>query len=275
MQIFKTKTKETKDMNVTQLIEQIHDDFYTEVDKLIISAKSANSLETNKQELLDKCERLTKLGFTNTKEVLEARKEITRLEDLKKENLKKERLFEAINYFSVKYPTYKFITEDSVKKICEKYTLFYSTIDNYIGTVPDKNLKHIEDFKISNEDRCCTKKSLIRGREDYCSYREYELSNKKPEDINSGIINGWVYHGLPSSTSTINICKLEIVAPEKDFDTKNLVRKGEWRFGQKEVEIPDPIVLQPVLYHNEKYYLIITAWGEEASDSMVVNHLNN
>ena len=34
---------------------------------------------------------------------------------------------------------------------------------------------------------------------------------------------------------------------------------------------PDPVVLQPV---NEGY-LIVCAWGDEASDELVVNSINN
>jgi hypothetical protein len=39
----------------------------------------------------------------------------------------------------------------------------------------------------------------------------------------------------------------------------------------------DPIVLYPVHHNNNgsKYYLIVTAWGDEASDSLVVNHKMN
>lgn len=36
-------------------------------------------------------------------------------------------------------------------------------------------------------------------------------------------------------------------------------------------EIPDPVVLYPV----REGYLIVTAWGDEASDPDVVNEVNN
>ena len=35
--------------------------------------------------------------------------------------------------------------------------------------------------------------------------------------------------------------------------------------------IPDPVVLQPV----KGGYLILTAWGDEASDPIVINEINN
>jgi hypothetical protein len=59
----------------------------------------------------------------------------------------------------------------------------------------------------------------------------------------------------------------EIVAPIKDFDTRNMIiENGELK---NKVEIPDPIVLQPVYHNNEKHYLIVTAWGIEAEDELV------
>jgi len=41
------------------------------------------------------------------------------------------------------------------------------------------------------------------------------------------------------------------------------------------IQIPDPVVLCPVMYGSEKYYLIVTAWGKEASDKAVVNQKMN
>jgi len=35
------------------------------------------------------------------------------------------------------------------------------------------------------------------------------------------------------------------------------------------------VVLKPVVYNKQKYYLIVTAWGLEASDELVVNQKMN
>lgn len=43
----------------------------------------------------------------------------------------------------------------------------------------------------------------------------------------------------------------------------------------KHIEIPDPVVLKPVIYNSQKYYLIVTAWGLEAGDEIVVNSNHN
>ena len=46
-------------------------------------------------------------------------------------------------------------------------------------------------------------------------------------------------------------------------------------FKLSKIEIPDPVVLQPVMFNKTKYYLIVTAWGDEASDELVVNQNHN
>lgn len=258
---------------VNEIIEEIHDTFYTEVDRLLASAHIANSLDTNKQELINKHERLKSLGFTSTKEVKEAEVEIKRLENLKLENEQKKTLIEAINYFAFKYPNYKFITEDSVKKICSKYNLVYGTIDKYTGTVPDKNLKHIEDFKVVEDDECFIHqiRHLSLYSSDYLSkeYRTLEQHklDKQTEEYNSE--NNYFNHYF----SEKNIKHpLEIAAPQKDFNMNGMEVKDH-RISK--IEIPDPIVLKPIIFSGTKHYLIVTAWGVESSDGLVVNQKLN
>jgi hypothetical protein len=247
-----------KEKSVNEIIEEIHETFFTEVDKLLESAMIAKSLDTDKQSLIDKCARLKKLGFENTKEIKEAEIEIERLNSIKLENDEKQELFDAINYFSFKYPNYKFITKDSVEKICEKYKLFYGDIKIYTGDVPDENLKHIEDFKIDKNDECYVEKMRI---------------GRTRTNIDSDYHNFKTYNEIKDYVD-VKICPLEIVAPLKDFETdktETIIRK----YGISHIEIPDPIVLKPVFFDHKKYYLIVTAWGLEAGDELVVNERHN
>jgi hypothetical protein len=249
--------------SVAEVIEEIHETFYTEVDSLMALAKTPNSLDTTKQALIDKCQRLEKLGFTNTKEAKEAQSEIARLKSLEEENTVKANLVEAINYFSFKYPNYKFITEESVKRICKKYNLVYGSVANYIGTVPDENLKHIEDFKIKEEDECF----LVQQR--------YPFASAGTIDECYTTLNGAKEFKNQSKSlvfTFIDKCPLEIVAPLKDF---NMEGKEVKNHKISKIEIPDPIVLKPVIFNNQKHYLIVTAWGLEAADELVANANHN
>ncbi len=261
------------------VIEEIHETFYSEVDRLLEEASIAHSLDTDKEVLIEKCKRLKALGFTNTKEVKAAETEILRLDQLKKQNEEKKSLTDAINYFSVAYPIYKFITEDSVKKICKKYGLIYGAIDKYIGTVPEKNLKQIETFSVHENDECHV------YRQDYTdwngSVREVSkkyLTKTEREKMNEGKGNNHHYmmlHYTHNNVSEIDMkCLLEICAPPKDFDMRGMEVKDFHLKSLPPAPI-DPVVLKPVIFNATKYYLIITAWGDEASDEMVVNNINN
>ncbi len=264
-----------KEKSTNEVIAEIHDTFFTEVDRLLISAKQAKSLDTDKQDLINKRERLKNLGFTNAKEVKEAEVEIERLDNLKKENESKKNLIEAINYFSFKYPNYKFITEDSVLQICNKYGLVYGGIEKYIGTVPDKNLKHIEDFKVLEDDECHIHSewchSFDIGR--FMETEHYQTSKETAIKIENNLRNPkHSFFGGISSHTIDKKCPLEIVAPIKDFNTDGMDVKN---FKLLKIEVPDPIVLKPVIFNNTKYYLIVTAWGIEASDELIVNANHN
>lgn len=271
--IFKSKVKE-EEITVKETVktnnewvEEIHETFYSEVDRLLASANIKHRIETDKEALITKKQKLEALGFSNTKEVQEASSEVSRINNLKNENHEKEVLVEAINYFSFKYPFYKFITEDSVKKICEKYNLIYSTVNNYIGEVPDENLEQMENFKIEDLDKSYIKttffgigeRALTEGvsYEDYLTYQE-----------NRNGIGGSVHYLLTDCKES----KLEICAPIKDFNVKNMEVRD---FKLSKIEILDPVVLQPVNFKGTKHYLIVTAWGLEASDELVVNSINN
>jgi hypothetical protein len=256
--LFKTKTKEeTKKtvVNTNKIIEEIHDTFYTEVDRLLEYAKVPNSLQTDKADLLIKQKKLAALGFFNTKEVQEANNEEIRLNRLKIENTLKSDLVEAINYFSFNYPSYKFITEDSVKKICQKYNLVYAEVSKYIGTVPDVNLEQIEKFKIKKSDECYTKKtdSWIGYDFEYLSYESYKEQNAFEDSIRYKSSFGEI---VARRRSEYYKSPLEICAPLKDFDTKGMQLKD---FNLTEIHIPDPIVLKPVFFKGVKHYLIVTA----------------
>lgn len=270
------KKEPVKSMN--EIIEEIHDTFYTEVDRLLENAKISKSLDTDKQDLIDKCARLKALGFTNTKEVKDAELEIERLNQLKIENENNKDLTEAINYFGFKYPNYKFITEESVKKICEKYNLVYGTIDKYIGTVPYKNLKHIEDFKIKEEDCLYILNTYHYGQFSFnrndkfhnISFEAYDSAVNPDPNIEKMKLQ----RASPFFDTHYSYYKgkIEIAAPLKDFDMEDHEINN---FKLSKIEIPDPVVLQPIMFKNKKHYLIVDAWGTESLDELVVNQKFN
>lgn len=272
--------------NVNDLIDEIHETFYTEVDRLLNEAKITHSLETDKAQSLEKAKKLKLLGFSNSKTVKEAKNEEKRIESLEQQNQEKQILLAAINYFSQKYPQYKFITEDSVKKICGKYNLVYGEAFKYIGDVPDKNLKDIENFRIDEIDECFSIEYEVFEKK---SSNSFDMMHKKfisakeknnslfKKELLKDVLEAWCVSDKEKIRYDIAIgnqqkLPFEIAAPIKDF---NMSRSQIKDHKVSEIEIPDPVVLKPVLFNNRKYYLIVTAWGQEASDELVVNERHN
>lgn len=231
----KTKFNDIPSKTVNEMVQEIHDTFYTEVDRLLEEAKVIKSNETTKTALIYKRDKLVKLGFINTKEVKEANLELSRLAEIERFNDNNKILTEAINYFSSNYPQYKFITEESVDKICNKYNLVHAPVASYIGTVPDENLKHMENFKISKEDKAYIESSYSFGRfsREWTKHIDYQyyIENKNNSSKDTYSMTIYNYSEAP----------LVIVAPLKDFDQTNM-ELIENQLVQK-IEIPDPVVL--------------------------------
>lgn len=263
----KTASSETelavlKGKSTNEIVAEIHETFNTEVDRLLKEAGILKPLPDTDVKLLTKADRLRILGFNNTVETKEASKQRSAKSEIERHNRAKDKLKETIKYFSDKYPLYKFITEESVVKICKKYNLIYGEVGRYVGDVPDKNLWEIENFKIDEKDELweeeCVSYMSMRSRREL-KYMDKEEAEKRNNDHSFTSHGHYIY----------NKASMEIAAPLKDFNTEGMEVEN-FKLNKK-IEIPDPVVLHPVFYKGEKHYLIITAWGEEASDELVVN----
>lgn len=260
-----------KNKTTKELIEEIHETFYSEVDRLKAKAEQQEEYVYKNKAKVDKGSRLKSLGFTATKTAIEAEEELKQKMAVETENNEKQELVDAINYFSQKYPLYKFITEESVKKICEKYGLVYGDVSLYTGTVPDKNLSQIENFTVEDDDYayCYTRYGSVWGSSSWRRGTKYFCSKKnlKKQLINQDVDDSEWIDSIKYSEYK---APFEIAAPVSDFNMEDM-EVSDFKIREKVVEIPDPVVLQPVMYNNTKHYLIVTAWGDEAEDELVMN----
>ena len=64
-----TRKKELSKKSMNDMVLEIHDTFYTEVDRLHKKASIVKEIEVKDKELIAKAKRLKDLGFVNTKEV--------------------------------------------------------------------------------------------------------------------------------------------------------------------------------------------------------------
>jgi hypothetical protein len=250
-------------------IEQVHHEFEIAGEKLYQEALKV--LDENKIENKDKIERLRKIGFVNVKEV----KEIEEKENKIKVS---EETAKMIEYYKIRYPLNKFITKEQVETICQKYGLIYGEIIKYKGFVPEKNLNEIESFKLKDEDKELELEFRFGSADNPRSW--YSLEElKKPNMFDN---QGWYGNGETKKyDESINAgvpkndhCRykegpsLFIAAPIKDFDIDKMEIK-DYKLSNKPV--PDPVVMQKV----KLGFLLLSAWGEEASDPIVLNPISN
>lgn len=262
----------------SDIVEEIHETFFTEVDRLMQESRIINSVSGEKMSLVEKMEVLNRNGFHSTT-IKNVRKDTVRLDSLASENKIKIATVEAIRYFSFKYPQYKFITEDSIKKICEKYGLIYSVPDHYIGFIPEKNVIDIANFKIDPSDECFYVHPFygyLFKADGYCNKIQFDEFKQKVKsgEINNGDKDSMYYGEDYISSLHSNVISKEpmmIAAPIRDFNT-TFMKVENFKLVSN---IKDPIIFKPVQFEGYKFYLIVTAWGLEASDPIVVNERMN
>jgi len=135
MNIFKTKSDQ-------QIVAEIHNEFDTAQDRLLMAADSLLAelnIPTEKQ-IVEKSERLKRLGFVKAEPVRIA--EGTEKRKMKLVETREQA--ELIRYYKQNYPLNKFLTIGELDRICRKYNLVYMPVGNYIGDVPLKNIEEIE-----------------------------------------------------------------------------------------------------------------------------------
>ena len=246
-------------------VQEIHDAFDSASEKLLKEAEEilAKLPDTSKGE------RMAKLGFHNTPDA-------TKHSNINLEKNRADKLATQIRYFQTFYPNNKFITEQVVQQICNKYGLLFGDSARYIGDIPEKNLTEIENFKLLEQD-------MEKHTHGWCfqsgSHHGTYNSVKDKSQVPAGVDAFWGYYiqeqwGVryvkvddETILHTYTKPEFKICAPAKDFHTQGMKVEG-YKLVQ---DIKDPIVLQPVIGG----YLIVSKWGLEAEDPALLNPTQN
>jgi hypothetical protein len=269
----KTKTNE--------IIAAIHNEFDTAADVLLVEMEQYN--KTVPEPNASKIDRLKSLGFRKAKEVKEGQQVLEeKLANVEKMN--------TIKYYQQNYPLNKFITETQVEGICKKYGLVMGKVSDYTGFVPESKLALLEKFKLKQGDiyessgdyyypsSVTESMETVRRHVDLYEQNLRRMLSGAGATYPSGYPSGEViiptgHFGSGGYVPKPKELKKQapaymICAPQKDFD---MAGKELKKFKLVDKPVPDPVVLQPV----KGGYLIVCAWGDEASDPEVVNGLNN
>lgn len=235
--------------STAELVEEIHRAFNTEGDRLLCEAKQILAKDVDDKITLSN--RMASLGFKQAKGAVEGAK-------LREERRKSQELARLIQHYSTLYPQNRFINEEGVTRICDKYNLICGEVEKYIGSIPEKNLREIENFKVKDEDvQWVTTSYSVWGSNKHKISHEIAKMRFEHREQNTDY----------RLTSVVDKEGFQICAPMHDFDTKDMEIKNR-RLAQV---VPDPVVLQPV----NGGYLIVSAWGPEAKDSEVISERKN
>ena len=271
--------------NYPKEVLEIHHEFEIAADKLV---DEAYLIINSKPEVNEsKLDRLAKFGFKQVKEFQEGNK------ILEETKLSKETI-DLVHYYKQNYPFNKFITESQVKTICHKYNLVCGDVERFKGFVPDDNLKQIESFNLKDDDKglVATILNRVENENIFLSRAIIKRSLGYEHIYRTDIDDEYKYAFQRDSSSKsfyaqdrydlfglsdkgfihlhVENSKFKICAPVKDMDISGLELSEGYKL-QRKIEIPDPVVLQPV----KGGYLVVTAWGDEASDAILVNEINN
>jgi hypothetical protein len=262
------------------IVEQIHNEIDTAQDRLYNDAISLINETDSFKQMVERTERLKRLGFTSTETVIKTEKYITISDEAKKKT-------NLIVHYKTTYPFLKFLTMEEFERICDKYDLIYAPVQNYKKDVPEKNLIDIENAqKLNTEDQ----------RKDTYSYKvgsyfewvpldfryflenlvtEVELKNDKEfkEICPIKFDNEWVWISGTFSSIKTNYNGLFIAAPKEHFELENLTqhKKGFFKTEIFKPEPKDPIVFRHVVGGVQ----VLTKWGAEANDPILINPIDN
>lgn len=254
----------TPKVNEQAIIAEIHNEFDSAGERLINEAKL---IIEGKADFYDKAERLLGVGFKNSIEVTGA------------EHFRSIKEWpQLITSYQQKYPFNKFITHEAAIAICKKYGLVLGDASMYKGTIPNVKLQEIERSKIDVEDKVVAfvvndDNEPIRGliakdfNTDYTksclrSKNYFYVSTDAEFRKHNNLFGMSTYAKINFDMACLKIC-----APIKEM----IIPKGKQVKNHTIVDVPDPIVLQPV----KGGYLIVSKWGLEASDSSLTNEKLN
>lgn len=271
--------------NYPKVVEQIHNEFNTAGEKLL--QESLEIIEQCNQRDLRKGELLNSIGFVSSQQSGFFHKTIETAKEA-------QTMASIVETYRRQFPSNKFIRHEDVVIINNKYNLKLGCIEDYIGFVPEKNLNEIHAFKSKNS--FSNKRYFIESIDIFQMALIYSRSKAKFKDylksINYCLIAASERH---ANTLLNELCSLfsskkhdskyirihgcsfvekpvfSICAPAKDFKKQTLFQKVFSPVATKFHHVPDPVVLYPV----EHGYIIVTAWGDEASDPLVANENMN
>jgi hypothetical protein len=197
---------------------------------------------------------LRAMGFTSAQNVLDA------------EDYKENHRYAA--GYRVKYPNFKFMTIHQMNKLMHRYNLQFAQVKEFMGEIPAKNIAELQKAFIYSEDLDINYGTKIA---------EAKMIKTSFDDIRNGGLEAMLKNAIRESI--LDHRKKQPLQPDIKMSLIDIYRSH-----------PDCVMIaaDPVLFKKPVKYvcpmpfvavkgglLILTAWGDEASDAAVVNEKMN
>ena len=152
--------------------------------------------------------------------------------------------------------------------MCEKYNLFVRDTNFFLGDIPEKNIKDIMGFSVFVNDLPIHERyreqwlkqysHLVRGQNNF-----YSMQNSLRIPIE---------HFAEMRIGSY----IQIAAIKSLFDEQAFAKSQARILNKTELAAKHQVELDPIVLCETKHgYIIITAWGDEANDELVVNQNHN
>lgn len=170
---------------------------------------------------------------------------------------------------SIVFPHLKQILFRDVTKVCKKYNLVIAPIERFTGQVPNKNLLDVAGF---------LRRYQMYGYKTWSLFNDDNESTIFMKDRNDAeTAHKKIHWGKMKSDEVEPKYSLFICAPKDQL----IIRDNEKIKGYK-IVTDDPIILAVETFRKyrkepskDDVMIIVTAWGEEASDPDVINEKLN
>lgn len=205
---------------------------------------------------------------------------------------------------------YRFILKPQLERLCEKYNLFVREPGHFLGDIPELNIKEMINFKVHLEDLDAPKANTINSMiinnrvleaswdhvvgvgvnnilHDYESCIKTWIEANKENIINPYIVNNnfsmspeSILKGCKATMNNLNELGfrgvIQIAAVEELFDQNAFAESKARVLGRAELTAKFQVDLDPIVLCETRHgYIVITAWGDEANDELILNQNKN
>lgn len=260
-------------MELTEIKKKTFKDVHTEIENEFRFLREVSNNKEKSSFFVDKANVLKNVGFENSI--------ATKLYSAISDNYN-----EVEDFYINCNKQYKLLLQPLLERICEKYNLFVRKPEFYIGDIPEKNVNDISNFKIMPKNLFSSSvdisKYFNRREIDYLLSKKIQLydryRNIPLNEFIEMLIEVKQEAKFNNTYWDISLIKkaipdaIQIVAVESLFskeafaETRDRIISTPQKASTFEVDL-DPIVLCKINIGQ----VVVTAWGDEANDELVVN----